>query len=292
MRSVRLWKQIIHKMLLLSTYFWVCLQFLVLVCKGFPHIDKVLDPTEVASQEEFEVHCCFAFLHPLLESCKHEGQNWTFTFSFSTGKDKFAEHIGEDADLLFIHLKCSRKHVLLCPDKFFHCMWLELRTVVMNHYIITNTPQTVRNVSSAETNWIPVSVSSFKLFECDFNNWGNQVLLIWHHNCGCRNVGCADENRVYPRRTMKQVHPGHQREIYITAKMQLKGVVPMLRTWWNERSGGSLCRIQIWAVEDSYRPRNQGKKVRSDCCVFSMFCLGAIVTLITQVTLRGFMSWC
>ncbi len=47
--------------------------------------------------------------------------------------------------------------------------------------------------------------------------------------------------------TVKQVHryPGHQREIYITAKNALNGVVPMLRTWSNERSGGSLYRIQI-----------------------------------------------
>ncbi len=70
------------------------------------------------------------------------------------------------------------------------------------------------------------------------------------------------------QRSAKQVHryPGHQREIYIMAKNELNGVAPMLRTWSNERSGASLCRIQIWAVEVSYRLCNQGKKVRSDLC--------------------------
>ncbi len=53
--------------------------------------------------------------------------------------------------------------------------------------------------------------------------------------------------------------PGHLSEIYITAKTALNGIVSMLWTWSNERSGGSLCRIQIWAVEVSYRPRNQAK---------------------------------
>ncbi len=39
--------------------------------------------------------------------------------------------------------------------------------------------------------------------------------------------------------------PGHLHEIYIMAKNALNGVALMLRTWSNERFGGSLCRIQI-----------------------------------------------
>ena len=34
----------------------------------------------------------------------------------------------------------------------------------------------------------------------------------------------------------------------------------MLRTWSNERSGVSLCGIQIWTVEVSYRPCNQAER--------------------------------